>query len=71
MSIINILFYTLVGLVLDVRAVTLAELEQKFNVLEQKVGTLKQNSETKFNQIQSQLENGGKKYETLYYTTST
>ena len=70
MFIINMLFYILVGLVLDARAVTLPELEQKFNALVQKVGTLEQNSEAKFNGIQNQLEYGGKKYETLKYTTS-
>ena len=73
MSVINMLFYILVGLVSGARAITLSQLEQKFNTLEQELGSLKQkqsNSETKIAKAQNELEYGGKKYETLRYINS-
>ena len=53
------LFYILAGLVLGARAITLSQLAQKFNTMEQKIIG-----------IQNQLEHGGKKYQTLQFTTS-
>ena len=73
MSIINMLFYILVGLVLTASAITLQEVEQKLATLEKELGSLKQkqsNSEKKFVKIRNELEYGGKNYGTLQYTNS-
>ena len=67
------LFYIIVGFVLGARAISLSQLEQKFNTLEQEFDNLEQeqsNSETKIIKVQNELEYGGKKYETLQYTNS-
>ena len=67
------LFYILVGLVLGARAITLSQLGQKFDTLEQKFDNLKQeqsDTKTQIVKVQNQLEYGGKKYQTLQYTTS-
>ena len=68
-----ILLCTFVGLILGSKAISLSQLEQKFNTLEQKVSSLEQkeaNSEAKIIGIHNQIEYGGKKYQTLQYTTS-
>ena len=61
-----ILFYILVGLVLSIRALTLAEIKQKVLSLEQKENNL----EVQISGIQKQLEYGGKKFQTLKYSGS-
>ena len=55
------LLYIIFGLVLGsiAQSPTLSELEEKLNDLEAKITV-----------IQNQLEHGGKKYQTLQYTTS-
>ena len=58
-----LLFYTLVGFVLDVRAcnITLAQIEQKLEILKQTLKSL----EEKQSQLESHLEYGGKNYQTF------
>jgi len=77
-----ILFSIILGLVLNVNAQTQKEkinldiLEQNLEWLEEKVDNLEyelemksNNSETKISKIEEELEFGGKKYETVQYTS--
>ena len=73
MLFLSILFGLVLAISSTTQSPTLSELVEKFNALEQKVITLEQkanNSEAETTVIQNKLAYGGKKYQTLQYSTS-